>query len=276
MKRKLFLISLAFVTLCVPFALNAQGAKSPRKIAVQTYSMRAHTLEDTARILPELGVNAIEAWGGQKLSAKYPGAKFNADMTPEQKAFAKKILAESGIKIISFGVANPKDEAEIKKLCEFAKEFDIPVIVTESAASLLPLWNDYCGKYGLKMCIHNHQRGSVNDYYNPEVVMKMIAPYANIGACPDNGGWARSGLDPVKCFKIVEGKVIEVHFKDQKTFGDIKSPAAAYGKGSLDMKAMLAELDRQKFDGYFVIEHGDDSENIAPVIKTDVEFLKSN
>ncbi len=42
------------------------------------------------------------------------------------------------------------------------------------------------------------------------------------------------------------------------------------------MKAILAEFDRQKYDGYFVIEHGNDQDKSLEVIKANVEFLKKN
>ena len=41
------------------------------------------------------------------------------------------------------------------------------------------------------------------------------------------------------------------------------------------MKGMLAELDKQGFDGYFIIEHGNYDDKYQ-VIKRDVEFLKKN
>ena len=76
--------------------------------------------------------------------------------------------------------------------------------------------------------------------------------------------------------KIAEGRIVGTHFKDQKTFNDLKSAAVIYGTGCLDMKAILAEFDRQKYDGYFVIEHGNDQDKSLEVIKADVEFLKKN
>ncbi len=253
--------------------------QSGRKVAVQTYSMRFYSLEDSLNKLESLGVNAIEAWNGQRLSGKYPGVTFDYRMNDQQRAFAKKILSDAKIKVISTGVFNDVEDATtIDKICSFAKEFGIPTIVTESRKEKLPIWSELCKKYGLRMCIHNHQKGNSNnnDYYDPNVVMDLIGSYANIGACPDNGAWSRSGLDSVKCLKAMRGKIYEVHLKDQKKFDDLKSPAAAYGKGVLDMKAILGELDAQGFDGYLVIEHGDDQKEILDIIRHDIDFLKNN
>lgn len=269
----IFAISAIFICAC---AGNTAPQKKERKIAVQTYTFHKFTLDETISMLKETDLRALECWNEQRLSAKFPGAKFNAKMTPEQKEFAKSLIFGNGFKIVSMGVTGANSEAEIVSLCKFAKEFDIPIIVTESSKEMLPLWEKACEEYGIKMSIHNHQRGSGNEYYKPELVMEMVRPYKNIGCCPDNGAWSRSGLDPVACFKTMKGKIFNVHFKDQKVFNDLASPAVIYGTGVLDMKGMLAELDAQGYDGYYVIEHGDDSDNPLPVVKADIEFLKNN
>ena len=247
--------------------------KEPRKVAVQTYTFNQYTLEETVGHLKVIGIDAIECWNGQRLSAKYPNVKFNQGMNAEQRKFAKEIL--KGFKLISYGVINANNEAELKSICEFAKEFSIPMIITEAPKDQLPLWEKYCQDYNLKMAIHDHQKGSGNEYYRPELVMELVKDYKNIGICCDNGAWSRSGLDCVKSFKIVEGKIFEIHFKDQKVFDNLQSPATIYGQGVLDMKGMLAELDRQGYNGYFVIEHGDKGDTPA-IVKADLEFLRNN
>ncbi len=280
----------ALVILCASIALlvSACGEKSnaaapkkgERKVAVQTYSMRNYTLEDSIALLSKLPVRAIEAWNGQKISSKYPNVKFDHKMNAEQRKFIKDLVSKNGFKIISMGVLGGKSistDEEIMKNFEFAKYFDIPVVTIEPLSKdHLKTLDKYAKQYGLTLAIHNHQRGSGNDFYDPNVVMDYIKAYPEIGACPDNGAWSRSGLDPVKCFKIMEGKITLVHLKDQEKFNDLSSLATAYGKGVLDMKAMLAELDRQGYNGYLVIEHGNDSDKIMPIIEHDVKFLSEN
>ena len=168
-----------------------------------------------------------------------------------------------------------KDEKGIRAVCEFAKEFSIPAIATESPKSLLPLWDKICGEYGIKMVIHCHQKGSGNDYYNPKVVMELIKDAKNVGVCADNGAWGCSGIDNVQGFKDVKDKLVEIHFKDLREFGKLDSPTVAYGEGVLPLKEMLAELDRQGYNGYFIIEDGSASDPLLNV-KKDVEFLKNN
>jgi len=274
MKKLTYILFAGFALTFCAQGLNATP-KAPRKVAVQTYTFNKNTLEETLKVISPIGIDAVELWTGQRIGGAYPDVKANQSMTPEQRAYVKKLLNEYGVKIISMGVAGANDEAGITALCEFAKDMDIPLIVTEAPEELFPLWQKHCEKYGLKMCIHNHEKGSKNGYYDYNLVAKIIKPYTLIGACADNGGWSRSGLDCVTGIKALGGKIFEIHFKDQKTFNDPKSDAVIYGQGVVDLKGMLAELDKQGFDGYFVIEHGNAGDK-AEIVRKDLEFLKNN
>ena len=70
----------------------------------------------------------------------------------------------------------------------------------------------------------------------------------------DIGHWVRSGLDPVECLKILNGRIISVHLKDLNE----KSPDAhdvPDGTGISNIPAILAELKRQNFVGNVSIEY---------------------
>ena len=275
MKRFMILLVALSTAVCGCAGSNSER-KAPRKVAVQTWTFHNHTLTDTVNMLKDTPVRALQCYPGQKLGGKFgKNAAFGHWMTPEQKAYVKGLMSSNGFKIIGYGVTGAKDEKGIRAVCEFAKEFSIPAIATESPKSLLPLWDKICGEYGIKMVIHCHQKGSGNDYYNPKVVMELIKDAKNVGVCADNGAWGCSGIDNVQGFKDVKDKLVEIHFKDLREFGKLDSPTVAYGEGVLPLKEMLAELDRQGYDGYFIIEDGSASDPLLNV-KKDVEFLKNN
>lgn len=275
MKKLIIILTLAASLFC-GCTTQTSDAKAPRKVAVQTYTFHRHNLTDTVNMLKTTPVRALQCYPGQKLGGKF-GDKgvFGHWMNPEQKAYVKELIFGNGFKIIGYGVTGAKNEKEIRDICEFAKEFSIPVIATESSKAQLPLWDKICGEYGIKMVIHCHQKGSGNDYYNPKVVMELIKDAKNVGVCADNGSWSCSGIDNVQGFKDIKGKLVEVHFKDLKEFGKLNSPTVAYGEGVLPLKAILAELDTQGFDGYFIIEDGSATDPLLNT-KKDVEFLKNN
>lgn len=272
-KLLVLLLSLACLSL-IGCASNAKkDEKSPRKVAVQMWTFNKYTFEDALKMLKGSGIQGIECYPGQRLSDSMPDVKISPAMTAEQKKLFKKLLDESGFKLIAFGVISPKDEKGIEEVCEFAKEFQIPVIVSESPINTYPTWDKYCDKYGIKMAIHNHQKP--NPYYDPSKVMSSIDGFKNIGVCADNGAWECSDIKSVDGFKTVKGKIVEVHFKDIKK-GTKEHIVVPYGTGKVDVKGSLAELDSQNFDGWFVIEHGNKEDDIAAIVREDVEFMRKN
>ncbi len=253
-------------------------SKAQRKIGVQLYTFhKKYTLEETIPVLEKNGIYGLGITAGQDLSKKYPKLRFGPKMNAQQREWFKNLIKSSKCKIVSFGVIIPKTEAEVKELCEFAKEMGVPMLLTESKPELMPVWDKYAKENGVKVAVHNHAANSPqNNYYNPYVVKNMVAPLANVGACPDNGHWSRSGIDPVKGFKVLEGEIMILHFKDQAEFGNPKNQCVPYGTGDLNMKGMLAELDRQGFDGYFLIEYEAKwDDNLQDVLKC-AEYLKNN
>ena len=275
LKTALIILSAITVVACACEPCKATQ-KQARKVGVQMYTFHKYTFEDSIPMLKKVGVSNVGLTGGQKLSKKYP-KKINPSLNAEERAYLKKLIADNGLTPVSYGVYYANDENAVKKACEFAKEMGIPMILTEAPANLLPAWEKYCGEYGIKMAIHNHAKDSkANNYYDPNVVKNLIKDYKNIYACPDNGHWSRSGIDAVKGYKILEGKIAILHFKDQKEFGNPKNQCVPFGTGALDMKAMLAELDRQNFDGYFLIEYEAKWEdNLADVAEC-VKYLRNN
>ena len=247
-----------------------------RKIAVQMWTTHDYTLEESVDAISKLGIGAIETTPIQKISKKFGGALFDHNSTPEQREFVKALLEKRGMIICTIYCRPPKDEADLKKLMDFGDFFGVKLYVSESKSDILPLWEKYCAQRGARMAIHCHQRGTNTEYWNPKNVREIVDKYRHIGFCAETGAWSRSGVNPVAALKIADGKIFALHLKDQVRFNDLNSAGALYGRGALDMKAILAELDRQGFDGYFVIEHGDDQPNAFKIIEFDADYLRNN
>ena len=240
---------------------------SNRKVGVAMYTFHRRTIEDVIPLLKEMGVDAI-GLSTTPLSAKFPKAKTGYKMTPEQKEFLKKLLADNKMKIVSYGVVTPTEEKDIIAVCEFAKEMNIPLILTEAVGK----------QYGLKMALHNHAHDLIkrNSYFNPNIVKATINGYENLYACPDNGHWARSGINAIAGYKILEGRIAMLHFKDLDKFDDLKALPLPHGQGVLNVKELIAYLDSVKYDGYYMIEYEKNFENNVDDVRACVKFLKSN
>lgn len=270
-----FLISM--LLLSFSFVL---GAKE-RNIGIQTFTFSKLTVEELLPIVKQCGCDAV-GLSRHKLSKKFPNVFVSPDMTAEQKEFLKKIISENKIKVVSYGVVSPTNEKSIRKLLDFAKEFEIKIILAEPRPEKLELWNKLCGEYGIKVAVHNHAKDAKRnpEYYNPQFVADMIAKYPNVYACADTGHWGRSGIDCVQGLKTLSGKHAILHFRDGKKFDSLSSYDVPIGTGEFKAKEMLAELDRQKFNGYLLLEYGgwwkNTLEQKIEEVKKSIEFLKKN
>lgn len=251
-------------------------AKQPRKIAIATFTLKDYPLDEILPMVKSIGVDAINVNPNTKLSKKYPNATFKT-MNAEQKEFLKKLLADNGIKIIGSGVVRVKSEKELEDYCELAKEFGFSNLLCECPTKDFPMWEKVMAKYDMKVGLHNHAKDSkANNYYDPKNVLEAIKPYPHMYACPDNGHWSRSGLRGEDCYPILKGRILELHFKDQKEFGSTKNQCVPLGTGELNCKNLLKVLDEIGFDGYFSLEHEGLQGNPLPPLKISVEFLKNN
>jgi len=276
MKKFLVLLVLSIFTLTGCCGTTQTVQKQPRKIGVQMYTFHKFTFEDSIPMLKKAGINGVGLTAGQKVSQKYPH-RIAPTLNKEQRDYLKKLIKDNNLKIVSYGVYSPNSEAEVKKLCAFAKDMGIPIILTEAKAEIIPFCEKYAGEYGVKFAVHNHAScDKMNLYYNPEVVKNLIKDCKNVYACPDNGHWSRSGIDAVSGYKTLEGKIAILHFKDQKEFNVKKNQCVPFGTGALNMKAMLSELDRQGFDGYFLIEYEANWQNNLAEVTQCAEYLRKN
>jgi sugar phosphate isomerase/epimerase len=257
-------VKLSVPSLLLTFALAAltftAGAAEPRDdsaseklgwhLATKAYTFRSIPLYDTIDITRALGLKYFELNPTQKLSAENP-VNTNDTLTPELRAALKAKFAAAGIKVVNYGVVKlTNDEAADRKIFDFAKDMGIQTIVSEPPADAFDLLDKLTAEYGINVAIHNHPKPSI--YFDPETVLNAIKGHsARIGACADTGHWTRSGLNSVECLKQLEGHIITSHFKDAN---DAKTDVP-FGKGKTDIKGMMAELKRQKFQGVLSLEY---------------------
>ncbi len=243
------------------------------KLGAQAYTFNRFTFYEALDKIASLGLHWVEAYPGQTLSKKNPNAKLIHTMPPELQEQVKQQLAQRGLQLINYGVVNlPNNEAECRQVFDFAKNMGIQTIVSEPPEDAFDLIDKLCQEYQIKVAIHNHPEPS--HYWNPETVLKVCKGRSQwIGACGDTGHWMRSGINPVKALKKLEGRLISLHFKDLNEFGNKRAHDVVWGSGKADVKALLAELHRQKFAGAFSIEYEYNWENSLPEIRPSVAYF---
>ena len=245
------------------------------KLGVQAWSFRKFTFCETLDQLSEMGVKYIEAYPGQKIGGDIAGTThYTMDAATRDALKAK--LGEAGITILSYGVVGGKDEADWRKIFEFAKAMNIKIITSEPNPNHYDLLVKLTKEYDINVGIHNHAKPN-NRYWDPQTVLDAVKDRSGLYAAPDNGHWARSGIKSVDGFKLLEGQMITIHLKDQKTFNDpSKNICVPFGTGVCDLPASIKELKRQKYAGNFIIEYESNASAPAPHIKKCVEWFNTN
>lgn len=245
----------------------------------QAWSFHKLTFYEAVDNAKALGCNVIEAFPGQKLSPT-DDTPFDHKAAPSVWAKAKLKVEATGIKIVNYGVVGFSNEAELRKVFDFAKVMDIPAITIEphnTSSKMFDAIEKLAIKYDIKVGIHNHpKRANKPDYkfWDPNFVLSLVKNRDHhLGATIDTGHWIRSGVKPLDGMKILKGRIISVHLKDLNEF----SPEAhdvPYGTGVGNIANILKELKAQHFNGNISIEYEYNWDNNLPDMKKCVDFVR--
>jgi len=257
------------------YTCSADDGSEDWRLGVQAYTFNRFSFYEAVDKTRALGLRYIEAYPGQRLSKDKPDARFDHNMSSELQQEVLQKLHESGVKLVNYGVvALPNNEAECRKVFDFAREMGIETIVSEPPEDAFELIDRLCEEYKKNVAIHNHP--VPNHYWNPDTVLKVCQGRSKrIGACADTGHWMRSGVNPVEAVKKLEGRIISLHFKDLNEFGKREAHDVIWGTGASNAKAILAELNRQGFKGVFSIEYEHNWLNSMPEIAGCVSFFEA-
>lgn len=225
------------------------------KLAVQAWTFNRFSFYETVDKTASLGLKWLEAFPGQRLEPGESKIAFHHAMPAEARETAKEKLMSADVKVINYGVVGlPNNEAECRKVFDFAKEMGIETIVSEPPFDAFDLIDRLCQEYEIKVAVHNHPKPS--RYWNPDTVLENVKGRSQwIGACADTGHWARSGVVPVEALKKLEGRIVSFHLKDLNEFGKRNAHDVPWGTGECNMDAILGEVRRQGFQGVFSVEY---------------------
>jgi len=249
-------------------------------LGCQAYTFNRYTAFEAIEKTRETGGKVIELSFIQKFSPEHPKVTLNELLPDDLVAELKAKLKKENIRAVSAyfddAVFAQKDpEAALRKVFEFAKKLDLVALTCEPPASDFDLVEKLCKEYDLRFCLHNHRKDDKRpDYKNwdPAYTAELMKHRdRRMGFCLDTGHLVRSGLKPVAALKMLQGRVFEVHLKDpiSQTGED-----TIFGEGVGEVKSVLMELRRQKFDGPIIIEYEHNWTNSVPDVQRCVEFVR--
>jgi sugar phosphate isomerase/epimerase len=246
-------------------------------IGCQAWTFNRFTAFEAIEKTKQAGGKIIELFPGQKMSKEDP-AGVGPGLNAEQTKKLKDKLAQEGVKAVAFGVTGiSKNEDDARKLFAWAKDMDIRVINTESADAIDTI-EKMVKEFDIKVGFHDHPRKANDPNYrmwDPFYIRDLVKNRdERIGACADTGHWVRSGLNPVFCLKILQGRIVGSHLKDLHVF-EAGGHDVVYGTGVSDIPGILDEFKRQNFTGPISVEYEYKWENNLPDVTQCIEFVKN-
>jgi len=258
-----------------PLAGGAPNAeKLGWRLGCQAYTFNRFTFLEALDKIKLLGLRYVEMYPGQALSRDRQELRTNDSMPPDVRNELKARLKELDIRLVCYGVVElPNNEAACRRVFDFAKDMGIETIVSEPPPEAFDLLERLAEEYRINVAIHNHPEPS--RYWNPDTVLEVCKGRSKrIGACADTGHWMRSGINPLEAIRKLEGRIISFHFKDLNKYGKQGSHDVPWGSGQANIRAILEELYRQKFQGVFSAEYEHNWENNLPELAECVRFFE--
>jgi sugar phosphate isomerase/epimerase len=245
-------------------------------VGCQAWTFKNFTAVEAIQKTLQAGGKVIEFYPGQKFSPEKPDLKWDHNATDEMIARIKAELQTNGIRAVNYGVVSAKDEAECRKIFEFAKKMGLYAVTTESVEHM-DSFEKFAKEFDIKVAIHNHPKRDDDPNYkvwDPNYVLSIVKPRdMRLGACADTGHWATSGIDPLHAVRILKGRIISMHMKDRMVIGG-KTTDVPAGKGVIDFKSILDELKAQGFHGNISVEHETNWDHSVPDVAQYIGFIR--
>jgi len=233
-----------------------QADKFGWRLSNTCYTFNSLCFFDAVEKTAGLNVRYVEGFSWQPVSKDRNEGLMNDTMPVALRKKVKQHLDDQGVKLLGCYLADlPNNEAAARKKFEFGKDMGMEYFVSEPAPAAMDLMEKLCDEYGISIAIHNHPKPS-SVYWNPEKIVEVTRGRTKrLGACCDTGHWVRSGLKPVDCLKLLEGRIISFHLKDIDEFGKVDAVEVPWGTGKSDIEGILKEIRRQGIKPVIAIEY---------------------
>lgn len=235
-------------------------------VGLQSYSLRGFPLDEALMICHDLGVSAVEFYGGM-----YPTTS-----TKEQITAMNEKMEGLGIKISAHGVNRfTKDHEKNKALFQFAKDAGCKNLTADPDPDSFESLDSLCKEYDIRIAIHNH--GPKHRYNKVVDVLHAIEKHdERIGACADLGHYIRSGEKPEEVIRALKGRLYGIHLKDFAEMQD-KTHGVILGKGHFNAELVFAALVEVKFpeDGALSLEYEENPKDPVKEIEECLEVARA-
>jgi inosose dehydratase len=244
-------------------AQSTTAGKPKFELGLASYTLRKFDLAKTIEMTKRVGLKHI--------ALKDFHLAMNS--TPEQIRAAAAQVRDAGLDLYGGGVIYMKNEAEVSRAFDYAKEAGMRVIIGVPEHSLLPLVEKKVKEYDIKVAIHNHGPGD-KVYPLPSSVYEKVKDLdPRIGLCNDIGHTVRSGLDAAASILEFADRLHDLHIKDVST-ANAKGGGVEMGRGVIDIPSVMRALVKINYTGFASFEYEKDENDPMPGLAESVGYAR--
>jgi inosose dehydratase len=280
MSRRRFLQASAAATLGLGILPTAAGAANDRPdpfggfiLGIQSYTFRQFTFEQALQRTRDLGLHFVELF-----SSHVP-----LNSTPAQIKSARNLCFQYDITPIAFGVERFTNEhAANRRKFEFGRALGIRFFSADPDPDSFDSLDRLVAEFGIGIAIHPHgpQGNHLHRWYSAEVIMEAVRNHHRlIGSCLDTGHLIRSAqppfnrnLDPAAQVHVMGARNFGIHLKDHD---NTARRDVVFGRGVLNVPAVLRALRQERFQGYLSIEYEANPDNPVADVRACVEVFQT-
>lgn len=242
-------------------------------LGVQSYTFRNFALEPALKRIKDLGLRYGEFF------------QAHAPLTdkPEAVAAFLRLCKEYDVTPRAWGVQGfTKDHDANRKVFEFARSLGLKSLSADPSPDSFDSLDKLCEEYKIAIAIHPHGPaggGKLHRWYSAEKIMAAVKDHNPlIGSCLDTGHLIRAAqlgekLDPAEQVRVMGARNFGMHLKDHD---NERKTDVIYGKGALDVPAVLKALREVKFQGMISIEYEANPADPSRDVKACIDVFKDS
>ena len=233
------------------------------KIGIAGYTYRNFDLEQTCRMLQDMGV-------------KYLSVKdfwLPLDSTAEQMEAFKAKCAAHGVEGYILGPIYMRNEADVDRAFAYAERYGSDVFIGVPTYELIDYVIAKVADTGIKVAIHTHGPDG-QPFPNIQKVVELVKdPKLGVGCCMDLGHSVRMGEDIVKDIKKYKDWIYDIHIKDESEASK-KGQTWEMGRGVMDFKPIVETLRKIGYKGVVSLEFEKNGDNPHPGVAESIGYLR--
>lgn len=270
--RREFLLAAGAGVIGLAGSRAADTPFGPFIVGAQSYTFRNFSLEKALAMMQELGLGYVEFATGHVPPSS----------TPEQLDAVRSLAKTYGVTPAAAGVLPfSKDIDQNRKHFELARRLGLKALSADPDPDAFDSLDKLCAEYQVAIAIHPHGPAGerLHRWYSAERILAAVKDHHPlIGSCLDTGHLIRSAqppfnqkLDPAEQIRIMGKRNFGLHLKDHD---NAMRTDVVFGKGVLDVPAVLKALREVGFTGMISIEYEANPDNPSADVRACLDVFE--